>query len=50
MTSKVLYLVPCLLIACCVTVSAIGNHFEDENSDSSSAGVVLRILTKSTSQ
>ena len=28
MTSKVLYLVPC------VTVSAIGNHSEDENSDS----------------
>ena len=31
---KVLYLVPLLLFACCVTVSAVGNPFEDENSDS----------------
>ena len=34
MTSKVLYLVPCFLFACCVTVSAIGDHFESENGDS----------------
>ena len=34
MTSNVLYLVPCFLFACCVTVSAIGDHFEGENGDS----------------
>ena len=38
MTSKVLYLVPCFLFACCVTVSAIGDHFE---------GVKMAIQTRS---
>ena len=52
MTSKVLYLVPCFLFACCVTVSAIGDHFEGEKmaiQTRSSAGFVGVTTSRATS-
>ena len=54
MSSKTLHLVVCFLFDYCVTVTAVGDNFEEENGDSNARfsrnGPSVDQLTRSTSR